>query len=395
MKDKKLKVLQLVDTYLPTFDGVINVVKNYCQNINSSAECSLGASSIPKKSKYKDDEEFEIFRCKSVSAPEGYRYCLPWADRAFKKRLKTQEYDIIHSHTPFALGRMVVKISKQRQIPLVATLHTQYHQDFQRVLGKNNPCVKIMLRYIMKAYNGADSVWTVSETSKKILRMYGYKGDIEVIRNATDYVYPQNPQELIDRVNKLHGLEGQKNIFLFVGRMSMYKNLKLMCNALKIVKEHGEDFKMIFVGGGFDFEELKRYTKRLGIENQCILTGAVNDRELLQGYYLRSDLLLFPSVFDMASIVQVEASAHKKAAVVIKDSCAAEQIIDGENGFISDESEQAYAQKLIDLCHSPELMCSAGQKAYETLYRTWDMVGVEVVEKYKEIIKKYNANKPK
>ena len=70
---------------------------------------------------------------------------------------------------------------------------------------------------------------------------------------------------------------------------------------------------MLFVGGGFDLEEVKKYANELGLTDNCIFTGEVLDRELLQGYYLRSDLMLFPSNADMAPIVKEEAAAHKKA----------------------------------------------------------------------------------
>lgn len=384
-----MKVLEVCDAYFPTVDGVVSVVKNYSTKIMKTEECVVAGPKPSKKINYVDNEPFKVIRCKSFPAPEKYRNAFPCLDKKYRDAVKNGNFDIIHTHSPFAMGRSALKIAKSQGIPLVATLHTQYHQDFQRVLGKRNPLVKCMIRYIMKVFNGADSVWTVSNASKRYLRMYGYKGDIRVIRNATDYVYPENAQELIDMVNEKHNLKGQQNVFVFVGRMAMYKNLKLLCDALKIVKDAGKDFKMLFVGGGFDYDELVKYTEDVSIDDKCIFTGAVMDRSILQAYYLRSDMLIFPSTFDMASIVQVEASAHKKPAVVVKDSCSAENIIDGENGFLCEENAQSLADKLISLCDKPEYVKQIGENAFKTLYRTWDMVGEEVVSAYKEVIKEY------
>ncbi len=391
---EKIRVVQFTDAYYPIVDGVISVVKNYCENIIKQEECELVTCSKSKKSGYNDSKNFKITRVRSMPAPEGYRYPLPFLDFKAKRYLKKGEYDIFHAHTPFSLGKCAVNIAKKKKIPVVATLHTQYHQDFERVLGKRNRLlVNFMIKYIMRVYNRADSVWTVSNTSKGFLRSYGYKGDIVVIRNATDYVYPENHKELIEKINSLHNLEGQENVFLFVGRMALYKNLILLSDALKILSDSGADFKMLFVGGGFDIDKLKAHVKKLGIENKCIFTGNVGDRELLQGYYLRADLLLFPSVFDMASIVQVEASAHKTPALVIEKSCAQEQIEDNFNGFVAKESAEDYAQKLIEICKTPEIYKTVGENAYKTLYRTWEDVAKEVIEKYKEVIKNYNKVK--
>ena len=304
-----------------------------------------------------------------------------------------ENYDILHAHSPFLIGRRALKIAKKQGKPIVATLHTQYHRDFERVLGKHNPLVKFMVRFISKLYKKADSVWTVSNTSVQFLRRYGYHGDVKVIRNATDYRFPKNDTELIQKVNDLHNLGNQQNVFVFVGRMAMYKNLKLICDALKILKDKKVDFKMLFVGGGFDYDELVEYSKTKGIYDNCIFTGNVKDRELLQAYYLRGDLLLFPSTFDMASIVQVEASAHKTPAVVVENTCSAEQITDGENGFICKETALSYAEKLEFLSANPELVKTVGENAYKTLYRTWDDVGKEIKQAYKEIIQQYKNKK--
>ena len=141
------------------------------------------------------------------------------------------------------MGRFAIKIGKKYKIPVIATLHTQYHLDFERTLKGNKALIKFMVNFISKVYKKADSVWTVSDKACEFLRDYGYKGKIEVVRNGTEYVYPENDIELIERVNKLHNLYGQKNVFVFVGRMAWYKNIGMICDALKKVKESGKDFK--------------------------------------------------------------------------------------------------------------------------------------------------------
>lgn len=385
----KLKILELTDAYYPNVDGVISVVKNYTENLNEVCECHVAAPKPAKKSNYKDTASYKILRCASTMAPEKYRNATPYLDKKFIKAVKNEKYDLLHAHTPFGMGRCAIKLAKKQNIPLVATLHTQYHQDFERTLGKRSPLVKFMLKYILKTYNNADSVWTVSNASKKYLRDYGYKGEIKVIRNATDFVYPENANELIDKINKDYNLDGQKNVFLFVGRMAIYKNIPLILDALKILDNAKTDFKMLFVGDGFDLKQIKEKCHDLGLDGKCIFTGGISDRKYLQGFYLRSDLFLFPSTFDMASICKCEAAAHKLASVVVKDSCSAEEVVDGENGFLCEESPESLAEVLLKLIETPEVIKSAGENAYKTLYRTWKDLAVEVKQAYEEIIKEY------
>lgn len=392
---EKVKVIQFTDAYYPVVDGVVKVVNNYTNQVNKKNGCIVACPSFSKKDAYTERQDIKVIRCKSVKAPEGYRSVLPFGDRKFNKKILEEKADIFHVHSPFFLGRRALKIAKKQGIPVVATLHTQYHRDFSRVVGEKSPLVKFMIRFICKVYNKADSVWTVSNTSKNFLRMYGYKGEIKVIRNATDYVYPKNAESLVEKVNQLHALSNKKNVFIFVGRMAMYKNLALIIDAIKILKDKNKEFTMLFVGGGFDYDEVVEYSKKVGVYDKCVFTGNVSDKELLQGYYLRGDALLFPSTFDMASIVQVEASAHKIPAVVVKDSCSAEQIVDGENGFIIEENKESFAEKLEFLCDNPELVKQVGENAFKTLYRTWDDLGEEVVSEYKKVIEEYKSKKVK
>ena len=377
-----------MDSYYPVIDGVVNAVQNYSRELNKIASCKLAVPKADKKSGYVDNEEFEVFRCASTAAPENYRNAFPNFDNKFLEIIENEDVDIMHVHTPFAMGRFAVGAAREKGVPLVVTLHTKYFDDFMRVT-KSKILSKIALAYIMYVYKNADSVWTVSEAAKDVLKKYGYKGKIEVVRNGTDFTYPDNAEELIQQVNDRHNLHGQKNVFLFVGRIAVYKNVLKICDAMKILKARGEDFKMVFVGGGFDFETLKKYVEKNDLSDVCILTGEVRDRSVLQGYYLRSDLLIFPSTFDTSGIVKFEAAVHKTASLLVEGSCSAETIEDGVNGFLCQESVESIVERLTAIMADQEQLARVSQTAFETLHRHWSVVAQEVKEKYIEVIKKY------
>ena len=392
----KIKILETMDAYYPCIDGPCNVINNYSKNLFNLNGCELAVPKQSKKSGYVDNEIFKVYRVKSTWAPENYRLAHPSCDRTFNKMFKNAGYDIVHTHSPFAMGRYAVKMGKKLGIPVVATLHTKFYDDFMRIT-KSKFLSNIALRYIMKVYNNADSVWTVNDASCQVLRDYGYKGKIEVVRNGTDLKYPENAEALIKRVNDLHNLEGQKNVFIFVGRTAMNKNLKLMADSLKIVKEKGYDFKMIFVGNGPDMNKFKGIVEENGLNDNFIFTGLISkaDRELLQGYYLRSDLFLFPSTFDTSSLVPIEAAAHKLPTLLIKGSYTAEAITDDFNGFLAEETPEKYAERIIEIISNEEKRKSVGEEAHVSVYRSWEMVAKEVLEKYKQIIKEYKETHPK
>ncbi len=390
---KGLKVAELMDSYYPNIDGPTNVVTYYAKNIDKKEGYSAKVL-VPKAQKklnYVDCQPFEVIRCNSMQVMDyGYSAGFPNSDKEFKKRVSELEFDILHAHSPFIMGKYALKLGKKRNIPVCVTMHTKFKEDFDRLFHGFKPLTWFMMKYIMSTFDKADSVWTVNNASCQLLRDYGYKGDIVVVKNGTDLKYPANADELIAKVNEAHNLEGQKNVLIFVGRIAMYKNLGLLVDALKILKETTPDFKMLFVGDGFDIEKLKKKVTELGLDDNVIFVGRVSDRELIQGYYLRSDLFLFPSTYDTASLVPIEAAAHKLPVILIKDSWTAEGIVDGENGYLSEENPESFAKRIGEILADPEKMKAVGEEAHKSVYRTWEMVSEDVLKEYDRIIAEYN-----
>ena len=383
----KIKIAQALDSYYPIIDGPGFVVTNYAQFLNKGDECKLIVPRAKEKD-YKDAQSFEVFRCKSVKAPDNYRCAVPYFDKRLKKYIKNEKFEIYHTHSPFNLGWYIVQTAKKNNVPVIAHFHTKYHLDFDRIyIAKLFK--RLMMRRIMRVYKHADAVWTVNNATADVLRSYGFKGRIDVVRNGTDMSYPENPAALIAAVNAKHGIENEENVLLFVGRIVWYKNLGLICEALKYAKARGFKFKMLVVGFGEDEKRFKDEAAACGLENDFIFAGKVMDRKILSGYYLRSDLFLFPSTFDTSSLVPVEAAAHKLPTLLIDGCSTAENIIQDETGFLAAENAAAYGQKIIDAFANKELLKRVGENAYQKVFRTWSDVVEEVRLKYREVIADY------
>ena len=99
---------------------------------------------------------------------------------------------------------------------------------------------------------------------------------------------------------------------------------------------------------------------------------------------------MFPSTFDTSSLVPIEAAAHKLPTLLIKGCCTAENIVDDVNGFLAEETPQAYADKIEEIISNPELMKKVGEEAHRSVYRTWENVADEVLANYQSVIKEYN-----
>ena len=387
--DKKIKILETLDSYFPDFNGPTVLVTNYAKILNQKNDCSL---LVPKYPNHEDDQPFEIQHCKSMGIYEGFRCAFPFHDKKVKKFIKEGNFDIIHSHSPFPIGNFAAKMGKKLGIPTVVTLHTKFKDDILR-LTKSKLITYFVMKYLLRTFNRTDYVWTVSNGAADTLREYGYKGNIEVIRNGTDMKYPDNAEKLVSDVNKQYNLEGKKNVFLFVGRIVETKNLDMLLKALQILKKDNLDFTFLLVGDGSHLEHLKKLAKELDIEDKVIFTGKVMDREKLSGFYLRSDLFLFPSIYDTASLVPLEAASMKLPTLLVEGCQTSETITDNFNGFTAKNDEESWSKRIKEIISEPEKLKEIKEECHKSVYRSWEMVLDEVNNRYLEIIEEYKSKK--
>lgn len=379
-----MKVLEVLDSFYPQIDGPINCIVNIAKTLNNKNLADVDLL-VPKYKKEVNVEGVNIFRCPTVKGPEGYMMCLPQLDKSIKKLIRN--YDLIHVHSPFPLGRYAINVAKKYNIPTLFTIHTKYKSDFERVL-KSKALQNFMLRYIMQPVNKSDYVLSVSNGASETLKEYGYKGkNIFVIRNGTDMKpCPSNEKiekELIEKYDLKDNV-----VFLFVGRIVENKNIQFSLDVLRKMKEKFDKFKFLIVGSGNYEDKLKKLVEEYNLQNNVVFVGKVIDRDVLASFYKVADLFLFPSTFDTCGIVVIEAAANKLASVLIENSCASELVENGKNGLIYPENSSVWAEELLKIVHLKSKMKSLGEEAFNSVYFKWEDVAVKYYEFYQEVLNK-------
>lgn len=384
--NRKLNIAEFIDTFYPNIDGVVSVTNHYAKRLNVCDRCTVIA---PKSRKYEDSLPYEVIRCKSVMVPFIKMDCgVPSVDIKLRKALINGNFDIFHAHSPFAVGRYALTMARKLDIPIVATFHTKYYDDFKKYL-KLDTLAKGALKAVIDFYEKVDEVWTVNNNMVDTLREYGFKGNVIVMDNATEFDYPEDVEGLKGMVNKLYHIGEDELVLTFVGQMILQKNIKLTISSAKLLKDNGLKFKLFMVGTGFDERFIKEYTEELELTDDVIYTGRIADRNLLSGIYSRSKLLLFPSLYDASSIVLIEAAAHKLPGVLIEGATTAERIVNGQNGFLSKNDPESYSAKILEVLRDEELVKRAGENAYLEIYRSWDGVIKQAKARYHHIINDY------
>jgi len=388
---RRLRIGLFVDTFLPMLDGVVMVVDNYAKHISRFADVTVFTTTIDKS--FKDNHSYRVVRCKSAKLPSlEYVMPLPDLDLNFKNELEKANLDIVHIHSPFFVGQLGLRYAKKHNIPVVATIHSQYKSDFHRAL-RYEFLTKPAMYNVIRLYNKADECWTVNAGMRRVyLQEYGGRNIPKIRCNATDMRPCGNPAECRERVNSRYGLSDDEKVFLFVGRLNILKNILFIVDALKIVRENCPiPFKMLFVGSGRDEDRLRARICETGMEDRIILCGRINDRKELAEIYARADLFLFPSLYDANSLVQIEAASQRTPTLFIEGAVTGSSVTDNVNGFTAENSAEAYAKRIIEIVSDEELLRKVSEGAFRDLYRTWDEAVAIVFADYHRLVREHEA----
>ena len=378
------------DGYVPIMDGVTITVKNYALWLNKL----LGPAYVitPYMPNYEDNEPFPVIRFLSMSTivRPPYRIGLPDLDLRLQYLLKNRNFDLVHAHSPFAAGLLAKKVAKERHIPIVATFHSKYREDFRRLIAFKS-IVDEQMKRIIDFYYSVNHVWVPQESVALTLREYGYKGPYEVVENGIDMKPPGDIGPFRKRGAEHLGIPLGTPVGLYVGQHILEKNLEFLVNSLPAIMAARPDFRMVFVGKGYAKLQLQQLVHSLNIQKKVIFHDVVYDRELLQSIYARGDIFLFPSLYDNAPLVVREAAAFRTPAVLIKGATAAEVIHDGQNGYLSENREEAFAAKVVEALGDETSYARISENAQKTLCRTWEDVVTEVKERYIQILSRWES----
>ena len=385
-----MKVGLFIDTWYPMVDGVIKVVDNYARRLVNYCDVVVFCPEA-RGTDYKDDSSlpYKVVRCSSLPMIRyDYNIPTPALDPVFEAKLITSGIDMVHIHSPFTVGLAGLLFAKIHHLPVVATLHSQYRQDFEGALHFK-PALDTVMASIMGVFNSCDECWAVNGGIKDLyVNEYGLTAPCKVRLNATDHKPVLDPAEAAAVVNRTYGVPEDATVFLFVGRINFLKNIDFTVRALAKAKAEGlKNFRMLFVGRGQDEEKLAEVVRKEGLNDEVVMCGQVSEREMLQNLYSRARLFLFPSLYDANSLVQIEAACQGTPTVFIEGARTAATVKSGVNGYLSPADEESYARTIMDIMADPEGYSKVSEAARRDLYLSWDDVVREVYEDYKSFMK--------
>ncbi len=374
------------DSFPPIMDGVSLATQNYAYWMHKKGQqVCVVTPKAPHCSGF--ETPYPVYRYASIPiiGRKPYRLGLPDIDLALKTSLDQISFGLVHAHCPFSSGNIALRIAKEQKIPLIATFHSKYRDDFERSVH-NKRIANLMIKEVIHFYEKADEVWIPQASVEETIREYGFKGRVEVVENGNDLAGTESVEPLKAKAKQDLNIKPGELVFLFVGQHIWEKNTRLIVESLARIKEL--EFKMFFIGTGYAADDMKQLVHELGLESKVEFVGVITEREQIKQYYAAADLFLFPSIYDNAPLVVREAAALQTPSVLINGATAAEIITDNSNGFLTENNVDAFSAKLRELASSPERIYQAGIYASRTIARSWEDIADEVLDRYAKIVQR-------
>ncbi len=378
-----LRIGQFTDTFLPVVDGVGRVVKAYADTL-----CKMGHQitvvAPMYDTGYRGGYPFELVDYSGMNVPGMRQYKTGEAplDAHYRQRMRMIPLDVVHAHSPFTAGSEALRLATLRKLPLVATFHSKYYDDFLKTTHSKS-IAKMGVKFVVNFYNRCDEVWAVSGNAGDVLKEYGYTGDVQVLPNGVEN--RQVTQEDIDGVAARWQL-GEEPVILFVGQMDWKKNILTILESCALLKKQGQPFRLVLAGQGVDKEAIEQKIAALGLENEAITVGHISDNRVLDALYARADIFAFPSLYDTSSMVAREAAVMGTPTVMVRGCTACETIDEGVNGYFCENDPEDLARVIKDALADPEALKQMGERAQETIPVPWEKIMEMAVERYERLI---------
>lgn len=324
----------------------------------------------------------KVFRVKSfpIEKPK-LMLALPKFDGKLKKFVKTNPPDIIHVHNQSPLCKWFLKYGKKHNIPTFMTIHGYIENDIDAT--KFKPLKKILKNYFIKTMKLANTIFAVSNGNKEYYEKFGFKPVL--LRNGIDELVADNNYS--NEIKTKFNIKNSDNILCFVNRLIKIKNVYLLIEAFKILKEQNFPFKALIAGDGDEKQNLENLVKEYNLSDCVFFLGNIKERSHVASIYSISDLNLFPSVKDTAGLSTGESASQKVPTLAMEKCSSSELILNNENGFVAPNNAESYANRIIEIFSNKTKLTQVGEQAYKTLYFTWADYKKQVLDYYYKSLK--------
>lgn len=290
--------------------------------------------------------EYVVFLCNenigsyTPTNPNFSKALAPWRwyslgeQRHFPSLIRRSNVDFVHFlhfNVPLIAPR-----------PFIVTIHDLILSKYPTIRASTLEPVRYWLKQlayrvvIRTAINRAARLITVTEHTKNdIVTHFGYPPDRAVVTYEGFDAPIKNP--LPHSTLAKYGVS--EPYLLCVGNAYPHKNLERLVDAAVVIRTRGRHEQLVLVGrDDFFYRRLKEYIRSKHAEGYILCTGYVDD-DVLDIFYRKASLLVFPSKYEGFGLPGLEAMARGIPVIAARASCLPEVYGDAAEFFDPDSTD--------------------------------------------------------
>lgn len=281
--------------------------------------------------------------------------------------------DIVHANILTRTGAVAYLLKLLKGTPYIITEHWSRYLPGRNSF--NGGFRKLITRWIVK---NAKAILPVSENLKQAMLSHKLENNNYIVVNnvVDDYFFNEN---LI-----VHRLK--KRIIHVSCFDEQSKNIKGILRTIFELSKSREDFELILIGTGKDFNRIKNYASKLDFPKGMIHFMGEKTSEEVANWMHNSDLLLLFSNYETAGVVIAESLICGKPVLTTNVGIAPEYINAKNGKIIPPKNEKILLKELhFMLDHLDEYNCH--EIKADVLYKfDYKSIGNQIEKIYTEIL---------
>ncbi|RHR25073.1 glycosyltransferase family 4 protein [Clostridium sp. AF19-22AC] len=359
-----MRIAMLTNNYKPFVGGVpISVERQAKELVKLGHQVMVFApeyKELPQDCDEYSEEHVIRYRTSRRKMDNGMVYPR-MISREILEAFETEKFDCIHVHHPMYVGPMALYLGKRYNLPVIYTYHTKY-EDYlhyirlfenveERSAARQNVYrfgkEKLVPGYMKWFTNQCDLILAPTASMQEAMRKGGTKTPTAVFPTGLEDSFYIKDEEKSAELREKY-LQGRKHLFCSVSRLEAEKNPKFLLRGIARLKERmDESFRLLLIGEGSMRDELEEMAAELGISEEVVFVGNVENTEM-KHYLNACELFLFASKSETQGIVLAEAFAAGNPVVAVKATGVEDIVADGKNGYMTNEDIEEWTGKVLE-----------------------------------------------
>ena len=267
--------------------------------------------------------------------------------------------------TPGPIGLTALAAAKMLNLQTSGIYHTDFPQ-YIRILTDDSFLESVAWNYMHWFYGQLDSVFVNSEQYRRSWIARGFAPEkLKILPRGLDTTL-FSPEHRDPAFWQKFGEHNGAVHLLYVGRISKEKDLDVLAQAYRQLRDEGLPIQLYLVGDGPYLQALHEAMP------EAIFTGYLRGKELAAAY-ASADVFVFPSTTDTFGNVVIEAQASGVPVIVSDTGGPKELVEENVNGVVTKSHDvEDLARAIRDLVNDKRKRCQMSRQARQAVInRSW------------------------